>query len=321
MPKNIIICSDGTGNSYGENNTNVVKLYEAIDKKSQCTFYDPGVGTLPFPYFSSTLYRAYKKLIGLAFGYGITQNIEDAYRFLMEYYEEGDKVFLFGFSRGAFTVRALAGMIYKVGLLKKGSNNLVSYASQVYRKKNNKDIADGFKSTFCINCDIHFIGVWDTVKSVGLILPRKFPDAVLNKKVAYARQALAIDEKRWIYTPCIWDTSNNNQDIEQQWFAGAHSDIGGSYKKDGLSNISLHWIAKEAEKCGIKIDSGKLNKYQPDSLGKLHNSLIPLWWILLWRKRKICPDNIHPSVHDRMKQTNYKPQNLLKVIKNTSICK
>ncbi len=110
MPKNIIICCDGTGNEYGQHNTNVVKLYEAIVRDAnQIAFYDPGVGT--FSILGRELGRRVGIVLGKAFGAGVQQNIEDAYRYLMDRYEPEDKVFLFGFSRGAFTVRALAGML------------------------------------------------------------------------------------------------------------------------------------------------------------------------------------------------------------------
>src|SRR5262245_58623619 len=122
MAKNIVVCCDGTGNEYGENNTNVVKLFRMIEKdpRSQIAYYDPGVGTLSAPAALTKLTKALTKLLGLAFAYGVSTNLEDAYEYLMDKFEPGDKVFLFGFSRGAFTVRALAGMLNKCGLLEKG---------------------------------------------------------------------------------------------------------------------------------------------------------------------------------------------------------
>ena len=116
MPKNIVVCCDGTGNEYGRHNTNVVKLYEAIVRDaSQIAFYDPGVGT--FSVLGRRLGRPVGIILGKAFGYGLRQNIEDAYRYLMDRYDPGDRLFLFGFSRGAYTARALAGMLYRCGLL------------------------------------------------------------------------------------------------------------------------------------------------------------------------------------------------------------
>ena len=147
MSKNIVVCCDGTGNEYGSNNTNVVKLYEAIVRDAdQVAFYDPGVGTLSF--LGRQLGRRVGRTLGKAFGAGLQQNIEDAYRFLMDRYEPGDKLFLFGFSRGAFTVRALAGMLNRCGLLQKGSLNLVPYASRIYNDRARHETAPGFKRTY-----------------------------------------------------------------------------------------------------------------------------------------------------------------------------
>lgn len=178
--KNIVICCDGTGNEYGPNNTNVVKLYKSVIRDAeQIAFYDPGVGTISF--LSRELGRQVGILLGKALGMGLQQNIEDAYRYLMDRYRTGDKVFLFGFSRGAFTVRALAGMLRKCGLLQKGNNNLIPYASKIYNKPNNQDIATGFKETYCRECKPYFIGVWDTVGSMGWFWGKNFSIPLCTK--------------------------------------------------------------------------------------------------------------------------------------------
>jgi uncharacterized protein (DUF2235 family) len=317
MGKKIVICCDGTGNEYGNRNTNVVKLFQAlkIDSQKQIAYYDPGVGTLSAPMAFSLVAKAITKLYGLAFGYGITKNIEDAYEYLMDKYEEDSEIYLFGFSRGAFTVRALAGMIYKCGLLHKGSNNLIPYATRMYRY-GEKELADGFKKTFSRDVRIHFIGVWDTVKSVGLFIPRKFPDSKLNPDVEIGRHAVSIDEKRSKFRPNLWDEADippeSTQDIKQVWFAGVHSDVGGSYAEDGLSNITLKWMLDEAADKGLLVNDAIVNNIKGDHKGKIHNSLLPIWWILLWWKRKIEPgSNIHQSVYDRLRDVReYRPKNL-----------
>jgi len=313
MSKNIIICCDGTGNEYGNKNTNVVKLFDIIEKipGKQIAYYDPGVGTLSAPGVFTIPMKFISKLSGLAFGYGITRNIEDAYEYLMDKYEEGDYVYLFGFSRGAFTVRALAGMLHKCGLLEKGSNNLIPYASRMYRYGSN-DIAAGFKRTFSRECKPHFVGVWDTVKSIGLFIPRKFPNAILNPDVNVGIQALSIDEKRSKFKPSLWEVVEDvNQYIRQVWFAGVHSDVGGSYKESGLSDVALKWLIDEALKHGLIINEGKYSQIKPDPEDKLHNSLLPFWWILGWKRRKIVDDSlIHHSVYERIEKKNYNPKNL-----------
>ena len=182
--KNIVICCDGTGNEYGENNSNVVKLYQRVVRdRDQAAFYDPGVGT--FSFLGRELGRRTGVALGKFFGAGMRQNIEDAYRFLMETYEDGDRVFLFGFSRGAFTVRALAGMLNKCGLLQKGSINLVPYASKIYNTRDNDSVASGFKRTFSQECKPYFVGVWDSVGSMGWFWGRRYYDTILNEDVAF----------------------------------------------------------------------------------------------------------------------------------------
>ncbi|MTI32166.1 T6SS phospholipase effector Tle1-like catalytic domain-containing protein, partial [Xanthovirga aplysinae] len=159
--KNIVICYDGTGNEYGQNNTNVVKAFESIvQDEFQTGYYQPGIGTIDL------LGRKYGRkmgiLLGKAFGVGLQQNLEEGYRYLMNCFLPGDQIYFFGFSRGAFAVRALAGMIYHFGLLQKGSEQLIPYVSKMYNNKN-FSVKDGFKETFCQSCKPHFIGVWDTV--------------------------------------------------------------------------------------------------------------------------------------------------------------
>ncbi|MCW8809969.1 MAG: DUF2235 domain-containing protein [Ignavibacteriaceae bacterium] len=317
MSKNIIVCCDGTGNEFGDRNTNVVKLFEIIDKipDKQIAYYDPGVGTFSAPGAITKTQKFITKLFGLAFGYGITKNIEDAYEYLMDKYEENDYVYLFGFSRGAFTVRALAGMLYKCGLLEKGSNNLIPYATRMYRYKS-ESIAHGFKKTFCRECKPHFIGVWDTVKSVGIIKSREFPNAVLNPDVNIGVQALSIDENRRNFKPSLWEkVADSNQYIRQVWFAGFHSDVGGSFEDSGLSDIALKWIIDKASKNGLIINGDAFSALKPENVkGKMHNLLFPIWWLLGWTKREIINGSyVHKTVFERIDQLqSYKPKNLPK---------
>ena len=241
MPKNIVVCCDGTGNEFRESrrNTNVVKLFEVVvkDPARQIAYYDPGVGTLSVPGFVTFMGKWLSIGMGLAFGYGITRNIEDAYAYLMARYEYGDKVFLFGFSRGAFTARALAGMLHVCGLLGKGSDNLIPYASKIYaRARKEPGIAGDFKKAFSRACKPHFIGVWDTVESVGIIpgFRRKFADTRLNGDVRVGRHAIALDERRSQYRPNLWtEPAGEGQSIVQVWFPGAHADVGGVVSAGG----------------------------------------------------------------------------------------
>lgn len=312
--KNIVICCDGTGNEYGSNNTNVVKLYQSVIRDAtQVAFYDPGVGT--FSFLGRELGRRAGILLGKAFGAGLQQNIEDAYRYLMDRYEIGDNVFLFGFSRGAYTVRALAGMLNKCGLLQKGSNNLLPYASKIYNTPNNKEIPAGFKETFCHDCMPYFIGVWDTVGSMGWIWGKRFFDTTLHEGVTYGYHAISVDEKRKKFSVSLWDETKKrpHQTIEQVWFPGVHSDVGGWYAETGLSDIALTWMLESAEQKGLLLKRGWAEKLKPDPAGPIHESRTGFWRIWPESVRRI-PEfaKIHKSVVDRMKnrQINYQPQNL-----------
>ncbi|MBL1277612.1 MAG: DUF2235 domain-containing protein [Ectothiorhodospiraceae bacterium] len=310
MGKNIIICCDGTGNEYGKNNTNVVNMYAPIIRNTdQMSYYDPGVGT--FSIFGRTIGKKFGVVLGNAFGYGLQANIEDAYEYLMNRYEPGDKLFLFGFSRGAFTVRALAGMLHKVGLLQKGSKNLIPYASKIYNIPDNDDIAMGFKATYSHECKPHFIGVWDTVASLGTIYGKKFFNAKTNPDVENYYQAIAIDEKRKKFPISLWDESTRaaHQTIEQVWFTGVHSDVGGSYEQRGLSNITLMWMLAAAENNGLKLHENWQEKIPPNPLDELHESRTNLWKLWPAVTRKI-PEGakIHKSVLTRQKEIeNYNP--------------
>jgi uncharacterized protein (DUF2235 family) len=310
MSKNIVVCCDGTGNEFGDHNTNVVSMYAPIVRDSdQVAYYDPGIGT--FSIFGRTLGKKVGTTLGLAFGYGLRENIEDAYQYLMDRYEPGDKLYLFGFSRGAFTVRALAGMLHKVGLLQKGSVNLVPYATEVYNIRDNDQIAQGFKETYCHTCAIHFIGVWDTVGSLGTLLGKQFYDDRLNTEVSHAYHAMSIDEKRRKFPVSIWDENHlaPGQNVVQVWFAGVHSDVGGSYKERGLSDVALVWMLENAERHGLQLNQGWKDALGPDPLGEMHESRKGAWKV--WRPvERTIPEGarIHESVLIRAREVeDYEP--------------
>ncbi len=264
MGKKIIICCDGTGNDFGDRNSNVVKLFSLLEKKSgqQVVYYDPGVGTRSsYSAFLPTT-RSLMRILGLAFGYGISQNVMDAYGFLMRHYEEGDDVYLFGFSRGAYTIRAVAGLIYKCGLLHPDNTNLIPEAMRVFRMPVGyaHKVPTDFRATFCRpEFNIRFVGLWDTVTSVGWIYsPTTFPYTTRNPIISTLRQAISIDERRAFFRQNIFrpDNSLQKQNIKQIWFAGVHSDVGGGYEdaRCGLSNITLEWMLLEAMDNGLAIE-------------------------------------------------------------------
>ncbi len=351
MSKNIIICCDGTGNQFGEANSNVVKLFSVLDKNdpNQIAYYDPGVGTMTESLLKVTLGQRFQIMQGLAFGYGLAENVEQAYQFLMENYEKGDKVYLFGFSRGAYTVRALAGFIFSCGLLPKGAANLIPYAWNIYRDfEKNKKFATKFKNTYARECRFHYMGIWDTVSSIGIFSVKKsLPYTANNPIIRNIRHALSIDERRAYYKANLLGRKYEKfQNIKEVWFVGVHSDVGGSYPEEEsqLSKISLKWLVNESVNFGLLIDKGQYNKVvlgrkstrakytfaKPNPLGKLHKSLTNGWWILEYfprrypmKKRKFYIPNgrrrtipkdafIHESVLERLNNEDiqYKPENL-----------
>lgn len=323
MARNVVICCDGTGNEYGTKNTNVVELFSVLEKSNpdrQIAFYDPGVGTISTPGLQTKTAKAVSKGLGLAFGRGMTKNIQDAYLYLMNNYRPTDQVFFFGFSRGAYTVRALTGLLHKCGLLEKGSDNLIPYAVKLFRRHPKTEeewqVVRGFKENFSRDCKPHFIGIWDTVKSVGWFRRRVTLDfTATNPDMKYGRHAVSIDERRSQYRTNLWNYENCDN-VQEVWFSGVHSDVGGSYPHRGLSDIALKWMLDGAMQYGLLVDSDELERIKPDPLGKLHNPLRPYWWMLGWEPRTIRaysrdPDAevwIHKSVQERMQSLGKKYQ-------------
>ncbi len=280
MARNIMILCDGTGNEIEENHSNVLKLYRCLRKSAQqVVFYDPGIGTISQPDNWSQIRSKAKGVFGLATGQGLDKNVLEAYKFLMDHYRKGDNVFLFGFSRGAYTARVLAGFIHMVGLLKPEQKNLCDYAFVGYKAasaKNNLDIGWQFQRVLSTESPvIRFLGVWDTVNSV--LVPRRdrmyvpslqqLPYTLQNPSVEVFRHAMAIDERRRMFRVSHWDEPQDfvanrfdknaqptPQDIKQVWFSGVHSDVGGGYPevKSALAKFPLYWMIREAESAGAK---------------------------------------------------------------------
>jgi uncharacterized protein (DUF2235 family) len=378
MGKNIILCSDGTGNRGGETpDTNVYKIYNAIKLQSEAklenpvTFYDNGVGTS-----KNTLMKA----LGSGVGVGFRENICDLYEFLGRNYNEGDNIYIFGFSRGAATVRAFAGMIEHCGLVDKSRlktdddlKKLTKKAFNAYQKgklnRDNKDKPNLVTSkdypdadTFRIDhsythkdyapdgkLKIEFMGVWDTVSSLGTpqieyldtiinwISPHKFYDLEPENCVKNVYHAIAVDDERRTFWPLVWNENsfygkpiNKEKTIEQVWFPGMHSNVGGGYHRQELANVTLDWMierinihALNAPDGGLDLKHGVDEKAKEDAnpFGKLHNSRDGLAIFYRYRPRpiqKLCDEiiegkiKIHDSVIRRMKHgtADYAPGQL-----------
>ncbi len=294
-PKNIVVCLDGTGNQIEENLSNVLKLFRTLTKsENQVVFYDQGVGTLGRRYTWGRNFQGAKNLLGLAFGLGLDENVLKAYKFIVHHYEERkvgksrelvrDKIFIFGFSRGAHTARVLAGLIYEVGLIDPDQVHLAGAALSGYKQSasNAEDGYEGEGANFkrvmgTTTGSIEFLGLWDTVSSVftpqargkwwPLIIREKLPHTSSNPAVLNFRHAIAIDEKRRMFRVDHWEPDQDFKpnkhvtgDLDKQcakevWFSGYHSDVGGGQTRveSGLSQIPLIWMIEEAVTSGLLV--------------------------------------------------------------------
>jgi len=345
MPKNIVICCDGTDNKLTINeNTNVIHLYACLEKDDkQITYYHPGVGTIAPSGISSAIIRGWKTLMDKVSAGSLEDNVKDAYIFLMDNYEEGDEVYLFGFSRGAYTVRMLSGLIEMFGLIYKGNAGHLRYALEIYVKGDELfKMASAFKARFSQTIDIHFIGIWDTVVAAGGLINfyKNFPYSQSLGVAQIIRHAIAIDERRKHYD--CYHVANTHSNCKEVFFAGVHSDVGGSYPQEGLSKVALEWMLGEAADAGLKLSKKKVDRYvygkgsdyqPPDYHATLHNSLtlgfkifdfvprprfkkdgwffeMKLDW-RIWPRRAVPADAmIHESVAKRFTEQNYRPRNL-----------
>lgn len=328
MPKNIVICCDGTWNTKDQAHpTNVSRLHAAVKRatdSSQAVTYIPGVGT------DNNLLD---KLFGGAFGHGLVDNIKGAYGFLVEKYQPGDDVFLFGFSRGAYTARSVAGLIRNCGVLKREHDDLTQQAFDMYRSRDNhpnSDAAREFRQTNSHEVAVHFIGVWDTVGALGIPLrglnlltqrKHRFHDVKLSSSVENAYQALAIDERRWSFKPAVWENRADvtaDQNVEQAWFAGVHTDVGGGQAVAGLSDLALRWMLEKAEAAGLEYDHAYIDGISnPDPLSELHESRSGFYKYLFPHTRPIDGDRAGETVNEapierNEKDPSYEPANLRK---------
>jgi len=344
MTKRIIICCDGTWNEPEAivNNrqvpTNVLKLVRAVNPRDeangidQVIYYARDMGTGIFGKFG--------KYVRGATGVGISRNVRDAYRFLALNYVEGDEVFGFGFSRGAYTIRCLSGMLDAIGLLNKNDLDRFPDAYRYYRTPPEKRPSCKYHLPLTtlprVQPKIKFLGVWDTVGAFGTPTPwlgrlsKKlwvgFHDATLAQPVENAYQALAVDERRGPFMPAIWDRRTGQKNVQQVWFAGSHSNIGGGYQDSGLSDIAFTWLINRAVQHGLAVDSGYMSdrsKVAPQTDGLLVASFSSTYKLL--KKLRVAPyprpighylnmgEMVHESVVKRLlsSHSSYHPTNLI----------
>jgi uncharacterized protein (DUF2235 family) len=372
--RNLVVCLDGTTNEPETGFTNVARLFDVAHKNGrQLVYYDPGVGTMGARAAITPVGKALTRFAGMVAGYGIRDNIEEAYTWLAHQYQPGDRIYVFGFSRGAYTARALTGMLRTVGLLHADADNLVPYALKLYAKSGGTmpdpaeplddnakraekqfwKLRNDFRGRFG-NPDfpnpfdthrkqVHFVGLWDTVKFVGWLNLKarievaRWPFTENLANVESARHALAIDERRRPFAayrikPEAVAASGGR--FQEMWFAGVHGDVGGEDRDDDqLPDIAFSWMVKEAAATGFAIDPKRYKSLlgvgidhelpAERALGVIHPN--SKWWRLArgWLPRTIRPgDAIHPSVRYRIEATKngpnpYRPPNLPKELQGT----
>jgi uncharacterized protein (DUF2235 family) len=345
--KRIVICADGTWNQRDQLDkksgkrrpTNVTKIARAIlpranDGIDQVVFYHDGLGTR----------GPMDKVTGGAFGAGIEDNVRNLYRSIVYNYEPGDELYFFGFSRGAFTVRTLAGFMNLVGLVEKDDDYYVPEIYRCYEKNKGsgtKEWQDAFHNVDGTRpCPpIKFIGVWDTVgalgapgiigKVAGAFSGNKYAyhDVGLNEHIVNAYHALAIDERRKPFTPTLWSRPDGwSGMLEQAWFPGVHSNVGGGYKPDGLANEALHWIISKVKSVGLDVDWSYLDHFEPHCDSTLHDSMSMKYRLMGPGTRTIGAyaqhgECVHEATVNRMAhaECGYEPKNLTAGAKNLPV--
>ena len=359
MPKRIILCFDGTWNKLDDNTdesqdieTNVCRFYESVAPQSdhdgwaQQAWYDKGVGT-----------RWYERIRGGAFGRGLDKNILQGYAYLTQTYTEGDDIYLFGFSRGAYTARSLVGLIRNSGLVRRDhlpsvtlvnrsakdiegllnpllEHDLIEEAYDLYRTRDegpDTPTAQSFRQSYSKEVPIKFLGVWDTVGALGIphdsfewFNKRKyqFHDSQLSGIVEHAYHAAAVDEHRGPYKVTLWEPTEPVQNMEQRWFIGAHSDVGGGYKDRRLSDIPLRWMQEKAMGVGLTLNRQMVPDITPshylepeitDSYSKFVRGLWKLRHERYYRpigRVAHSKEVVDPSVFQRIEHDpGYRPQN------------
>jgi uncharacterized protein (DUF2235 family) len=343
MTKRLVVCCDGTWNRPDQTShgiaapTNVSKVALGVARRdnagtAQLLYYQAGVGT-----------RRFERIRGGAFGLGLSRNVRECYRFLVANYEPGDELYFFGFSRGAFTARSTVGLVRNAGILLPQYADRVQDAYRLYRSRAAPAHPRGVEAQLFRRMyshpetDIHFVGVWDTVGSLGIPIDGvrlpfitrlwTFHDTTLSSHVRFAYHALAIDEQRGPFEPTLWQQQEDvpGQTLQQLWFAGVHCDVGGGYSDPALSEIALLWMVGRARDAGLAFDpshylpaSGSADdqlrhlgvQVAPDALGTLHNSRTGFYLLLPRHRRSLTADRsalASSAVRRRDQVPDYRP--------------
>lgn len=337
LVKRLIVAADGTWHARNqEHPTNVVKLAQRIapgdeEGNRQLVCYHEGIGASP---------KVWARFASGVFGAGVAEHIRDVTTFLVENFEVGDELWFFGFSRGAFTVRSVAGLIRNVGLLRPEHSHLYERAYELYRHRGapahpNSEAAAAFRAQYAHEPRIRFVGVWETIGTLGIpatplrALSRRrheFHDVELSGRIDFAYQALAIDEKRKPFAPSLWKrddpTKAPHQVLEQAWFPGVHGDVGGGYEEAGLSDSSLLWMIAGAKRAGLSFNA--LDGLGPSCTATAHESMTFGYRLLGDGTRSIGEMNpggneqLAACTEKRRLELGYNPKNLAEFLGKTS---
>lgn len=331
-PRNLVFLCDGTMSStqpgFESNLGQVMRLLKHLgDSQLQLSAYDRGIqGT------------GWRRWLNAASGMGINLSIQTGYDFLARNYREGDRIYLLGYSRGAYAVRSLAGMIGTIGLLKPefATPRHVNLAFRFYEVGSNSSARQHFSTHRChTDVPIEMLGVWDTVKSLGLPYPllnrlapmaTEFHDHELGQHIHHGYHALAIDEDRTSFAPILWEQSPDWLGrLEQTWFPGAHGDVGGQVRKAAtrpLSNIPLNWMLRRAEAHGILLPGGWESWFPEDPAAPMQGSRtgVARFFVLRTPRQTGHSDGetVHLSIRERMHAVpRYQPRGQLHAEQNT----
>lgn len=346
MAKNIVILLDGTSNEIKSDRSNILRLYGVLTKSAdQLVYYDPGVGTFGADGAWSRLLRKSHEVWGLATGWGLDHNVKEAYRFLVENYDSGkrktgrqgerDRIYICGFSRGAYSARVLAGFIHAVGLIEPRNLNLLDYVYRAYKAVGEDEEAEAFEEVRLFERilatdrpPIRMLGLFDTVASViesgrkGVRL-KSHAYTSRNPSVESVFHAVAIDERRTMFRPLLWPADQEYwgnpfnmaqakpQDVREVWFAGVHGDVGGGYPEaeSALCKVPLLWLIDRAKACGLLFRQQSMNAIvkgtrrgstyvKPSAIGQAHDSMSLGWSVLEFLPRRKPADSSRPSFLD-----------------------
>ncbi|MEW4453683.1 DUF2235 domain-containing protein [Bremerella sp. JC817] len=297
--KNIVVCCDGTSNGLVNDPTNVLRFYRSLERnEEQLAYYDSGVGTLPNPGMLTQKGQRASRIIDMAIGSSVENQACKAYRFLVRHWEPGDQIYLIGFSRGAYAVRALAGMLHSLGMARRELEHLDTLGWTVYCEGEFRAAAN-FRFAFSQEGRprVHFMGVWDTVSAFGSITNyRTLPYTANNESIDHIRHAVALDERRTCFQANLFrpDKTDQHQSFEEIWFPGSHGDVGGGYPEEeaGIAKATLEWMYQEAKAAGCQLKQDTVDFFlgrsdqkhpqtKPNIDGTVHNSIRGFVWNLL----------------------------------------